>query len=405
MKKGIILIMFIFSSILLLSCEKQDYKRIIVEDNIGVESKSPLEASSFGQIYLEVDSSDYFYPSFYHKGEIYGYLKKRNGNDPNSRKYLYKLDINNRLTETLKENMNFKLGSKNFVFLKEQVYFIDYTKRSRATPIPELSKIISELRQKRKESQYKIAYASGSDIYLIIYEISLDGKITDVFLYDLELKNLYRDINNSGYGDICYVHELNSLIWIDQMDFKMYKVQLENNYYTLKEYIDLGVNEDIDKVRGIMKNGYELILLHDVILGNKDDWNLKETSAITSFNFKTNQYDHLFSKPLDKNLYMEYLGQGIFIAESFDIFGEYIEITERSIYYQNYNELIQVYNESFQDTSQQFYPEMNVVVDETGNEIFSTREINKIIGGIPVTKSIIYQRINIVLPNMNLKPN
>jgi hypothetical protein len=301
--------------------------------------------------------------------------------------------------------MNFKLGSKNVVFLEEQVCFIDYTKRSRATPIPELSKIISELRQKRKESQYEIVYASGSDRYLVVYELSLDGEITDIFLYDLELQSLYKDSNNIGYGDICYVYDLKSLIWIDQKDFKIYKVQLENNYYTLEEYIDLGVNEDIDKVRGVMKNGYELILFHDVRLGNKDDWNLKVTSAITTFNFKTNQYDHLFSKPLDKNLYMEYLGQGVLIAENFDIFGEYIEITERSIYYQNYNELIQVYNERFQDTSQQIYPEMNVVVNESGNEIFSTREIKKIVNGIPVTKSVIYQRINIFGPSRNLKPN
>ena len=405
MKKRIIIIVFIFSLNFLIGCEKQAYKRIIVEEDVGLTMEAPVDPSVFGQVHLDLDNNDYFYPDFYHRGLIYGYFKKGHASDSTPRKYLYTLDINNKLAETTKENTNFKQGSKNVVFLEGEAYYIDYTKRSKATPIPELTKLISELKQNRREIQYEIAYASGSDRYLVIYEITLDGQIRDIFLYDLELQSLYKDINKSGYGDICYVNEFSSLIWIDQKDFKIYKVQLKDNNYTLEEYIDLEVNEDIDRLRGIMKNGYELILFHDVRLGNKDDWDLKETSAITSFNFRTNQYYHLFIKPTDKNLYMEYLGQGVLISESFDVFGDYIEITERSIYYQNNNELTQVYNESFQDRSQQIYPEMNVVVNESGNEIFSTREIKKIVNVIPVTKSVIYQRINIFGPSRNLKAN
>ncbi|TAH63466.1 MAG: hypothetical protein EWM50_02625 [Gottschalkiaceae bacterium] len=404
MKKRIILLVFIFSIIFLLSCEKQGYKRIIVEEDVGLERESPIDPSIFGQVYLDIDRIDYFYPAFYHRGEVYGYLKKGHGNDSIGRRYLYKLDINNKLTETLKESIDFKQGSNKVGFIEDQVYTIDYIAGNKATPLPKLSKIINELREDEKGNQYEISYVSGSNRYLVINEISPNGEIANIFLYDLAQQMFYKNYNNR-YGDICYVFELGSLIWIDQKDFKIYKIQLTNNYYNLEEYIDLGTDEDISRVRGIMKNGYELILLHDVRLGNKDDWNLMGTSAVTSYNFETNGYVNLFNKSIDENLYIEYLGHGIFISESFDIFRDYIEITERRIYYHNYTELVLVYNEELQEKSQQIYPEINVIVNVAENEIFSTKEIKKMIDGIPVTKSVIYQRINIFRPNRSLKPN
>lgn len=398
MKKRIIFTVFTFSLVFLLGCGKQDYKRIIVEENVGLEREATLiEPSTPGQIYLEIDSNDYFYPAFYHRGGIYGYLKKGHGNDLIGRKYLYKLDVSNKLTETIKENIDFKPGSNNVGFMKDQVYMIDYINKNKITRIPELSQIINELRENGKGNQYEVSYVSGSNRYLVINEISSNGEITNVFLYDIDRQMFYKNDNDNRYGDICYVYHLRSLIWIDQKDFNIYKVQLKNNYYTLEEYIDLGVYKDINRVRGIMKNGYELILFHDLRMGNKDDWNLMETSAVTSFNFKTSRYVYLFNKPIDENLYMEYLGKDIFIAEYFDIFEDYIEPTKRRLYYSNYAELIRVYDEKFQEKSQQLYPEINVITNEKGNEIFSTREIKKMINGIPTTKSVIYQRIKISL--------
>lgn len=420
MKKHIIFSIFIFSLIFLLSCEKQDYKRVIVEENVGLERETPIDSSIFGQVYLDIDSNDCFYPAFYYGGEIYGYLKKTQGNDPIGRKYLYKLATNHKLTETLKEIIDSRPGLNKAGFMEDKAYMIDYTMRSKPTTIHELSRIINELRENEKENKYEISYVSGSNRYLVINEISSNGEITNVFLYDLVQQLFYKN-NIDRYGEIFYVFELKSLIWIDQKDFKIYKIHFENDHYTLEEYMDLGIDEDISRVRGIMKNGYELILLHDVRLGNKKDWNLMRTAAVTSYNFETKQYVHLFNKsfdknlhvvhlengvftiessdlsnkPIDENLYIEYIGNGIFIEESFDIFSDYIELTKRRIYYYNRTKPILVYDEEFQEKSQQIYPEINVLVNGTGNEIFSTREIKKIIDGVPVTKSVIYQRINV----------
>lgn len=405
MRKIIFLTIIIFTLILLMGCEQQNYKRIVVEENIGRKSETTIEPSVFGQIYLEVNNNDYFYPAFYNKGGVYGYLKKGQANDSIDRKYLYKLDVNNKLTETLKEVMDFKLGHNKVEIIEDQFYMIDYTKRNAKIKIPELSKAINELRENGKANLYEVSYVSGNDKYLIIDEISSDGEITNIFIYSLELQNLYKGNENNKNGDICYVHDLKSLMLIDHKTFKIYKIQLKNNNYTLEEYVDLGINEEVDKIRVAMKNNYELIFFHDVKLGNKDEWNLMGTSAIRIFNFRTNQYNHIFSKPIDENIYIEYLGQGVFIAEKFHIFNDYIELTERNIYFHDYIELVLVYNERFLERSQQVYPEMNVVVNEGGNELFSTREIKKMIDGISVTKGVIYQRINILRPNRNLKPN
>ncbi|SCG82881.1 hypothetical protein DW1_1309 [Proteiniborus sp. DW1] len=416
MKKTIVFIVFIFSLLLLLSCEKQDYKRIVVEENVELEGEAPVEPSSFGQVYLDLDSSNCFYPAFYYGDEIYGNLKKNHDKDISGKKYLYKLDVYNKISETLKESIDFRPGINKVGLIEDKAYMIDYTIRSKPTLINELSIIINELRE--NENQYEISYVSGSNRYLVINEMSSSGEVINVFLYDLVDNRFYKN-NTHRHGDICYIFELRSLIWIDQKDFKIYKIRFENDHYTLEEYIDLGIDEDISRVRGTMKNGHELILFHDIRLGNKENWNLMGTSVVTSYNFEKKEYTYLFNNSIDKSLnmanlknkssakessislsapideysYIEYIGNGFFIEESFDLFRDYIELTKRSIYYYKYTIPVLVYDEEFKEKSQQIYPEINVLVNEAGNEIFSTREIKKIIDGIPVTKDVIYQRI------------
>lgn len=398
MIKKTIYIILIFSLIFQLGCGKQDYKRITIEEDVGLERETLIEKSISGQIYLEIDSKDYFYPSFYHGGYIYGHIKRTNGNDPYDRKYLYKIDLNNKLTETIKENINSLQGPNPVDFIDDQVYAIDYTRRNNLKQIPELSNILNIHRENKEDYQYEISYASGSDNYLVIHELSKKSKLMNIYLYDIELEEFYIKEHDNRHGDICYVEYLKSLIWIDQKDFKIYKVLLKDGFYTLEEYIDLGVDKDINRVRGIMKNNFEIILLHDSRLSNNDEWNLMETCAITSYHFRTDKHVHLFKKPIDENLYIEYLGQNIFIVETFDIFKDYIEITKRRLYYCNYKELNMVYNEEFQEKSQELYPEIRVVTNKDGDEIFSTREIKKIINGIPTTKSVTYQRIKLFVP-------
>lgn len=402
MIKRMIYLLLIFSLIFQLGCRKKDYKRIIVEEDVGLESEKETIIEHFipGQVYLELDRKDYFYPLYYNNSEVYGDIKKVYGKDTLHRKYLYQVDTNNKLTETVKVNINYIPGYNSIGLIEYNVYTDNYSRRNNLWITSKISKEINLLKENNKESQYIVSYVSGSKKHLTIVEVSTSGNLNNIYLYDISREELYTNEKGNIHGDFCYVEDLQSLIWIDQKDYKIYKVSLKDGYYVLEEYIDLEVDEDIDRVRGIMKNSYELILFQDSRLNNKDEWDLMETSLITCLNLRNYQYEYLFKKPTDENLYIEYLGQDIFIEENFNVFEDYIEIIKRKLYYHDHNGLSLIYNEEYQEKSQQPYPDIKVVINSNGNEIFSTREIRKIIDDIPITERIIYQRIKLTLSNI-----
>ncbi|NLK44185.1 MAG: hypothetical protein GX300_07325 [Tissierellia bacterium] len=240
-----------------------------------------------------------------------------------------------------------------------------------------------------------MTYVTGSENYILVHEYSPNNKLIKTYIYDLDLNKTYIKLSEKKYGEVVYVRDLNSLIWIDQEDFKIYKINLINKHYVLEEYMDLGVDEGIDRVRAYINNGYELVLLFDSKIGNKENWDLMETREVRSYRFRNSEYQTLFKKSTDKNLYMEYLGDNILISETFEVLDDYIEITERQVFHYDYKDLYPIYSEAFMERSQQLYPEINVIASRTSNEMFSTREIKEIIDGIPVTKRVIYQRIKL----------
>ena len=74
MKRMFFLILSV-GMIILSSCVKQNYKRIIAEEDVEWGREVIVDTSVPQEIYLELASSDIFYPSFYHKGYIYGHIK------------------------------------------------------------------------------------------------------------------------------------------------------------------------------------------------------------------------------------------------------------------------------------------------------------------------------------------
>lgn len=394
MKKMFFLILSI-GMIILSSCVNQSYKRIVAEEGVEWGRETVVLDSAPYEINLELASSDIFYPSFYHKGYIYGHIKKLHGEDPIDRKYLYRIDVNNKISETIKENINFLTGSTPIGLVDNQVYTVDYSRGNKISPLTNLSLLLNNNRNYKLENQYKITYVSGSENYILVHEYSPNNKLIKTYIYDLILNKLYEKLSEKKYGEVVYVRDLNSLIWIDQEDFKIYKISFINDHYVLEEYMDLEVDEGVDRVRAYINNWYELVLLFDSKIGNREDWDLMETREIRSYKFRTKENQTLYKKSTDKNLYMEYLGDNIFLSETFEVLGDYIEITERQAYHYNYKDLYLIYSELFKERSQQFYPEINVIASRTSNEMFSTRKIKEIIDGIPITKRVIYQRIKL----------
>ena len=393
MKRMFFLILSV-GMIILSSCVKQNYKRIIAEEDVEWGREVIVDTSVPQEIYLELDSNDIFYPSFFHKGYIYGHLRRLHGNDHMERKYLYRIDVYNKISETIKENFNDLPGLKPIGLIDDQIFTVDYSRGNRLYTLPLLSTLLTSNRNYRAENNYEMSYVTGNDNYIVIYEFRPNKKLNNIYIFDIELGKLYVKLTDKNHGEIVYLKDLNSLVWIDQEDFKLYKIDLINGYYTLSEYMDLELDEGIDRIRAYINNGYELILLFDSRIGNKE-WDLMETVEIRSYRFRTKQSLTLFKKVTDNNLYFEYLGDNIFVSEGFEVLAHHIEITERQAYYYNYKKLNLIYSEIFKEKSQQLYPEIKVIASRTSNEMFSTREIKEIIDGVPITKRVIYQRIKL----------
>ena len=150
------------------------------------------------EINLELASSDIFYPSFYHKGYIYGHIKKLHGEDPIDRKYLYRIDVNNKISETIKENINFLTGSTPIGLVDNQVYTVDYSRGNKISPLTNLSLLLNNNRNYKLENQYKITYVSGSENYILVHEYSPNNKLIKTYIYDLILNKLYEKLSEKN---------------------------------------------------------------------------------------------------------------------------------------------------------------------------------------------------------------
>lgn len=397
-KKTIYLILSI-SLFILSACESQNYKKIIAEEKVELGREFVVDDSVPDEVSLELDSNEIFYPSFFYNGYIYGHIRRINGDDLIKRKYLYRIDVYNKITETVKENLNNMSGVRPIGFIDDEVYTVDYSRRNKINQIRNLSILLNENKKSTIGRQYVVSYALGSENYIIIHKYSSEMKLNDIYIYDLGSNRIYKRLSDKRYGEIAYIKDLNSLIWIDNEDFKIYKIDFINGYYTLNYLMDLDIDENTDRIRAYINNGYELMLLFDSKVVDDKKWDLMETTEIRSYNFRNNQSLTLFTKTDEKKLYFEYLGDNFFLSENFKVLDGYIEVIERKAYYYNYKELNQIYLEIFKEKSQQFYPEINVIASRSGNELFSTREIKEIIDGVPITKKVIYQRIKFDLMN------
>lgn len=405
MKKRIMyIIIFIYLMILQTGCSKERYKKVVIEEDVNRGSYELIELMATGQIHLELKKGDYFYPLFYDMGEVYGYIGRSQGPSDigDHRQYLYKIDKGNKLAETSREYLNSLPNTQAIGFEKNIALIIDYKKDSIPMIIPELTYEIIKLKENNKKKSYNIDMVSGNDNFIIISEGSYDNRGNDkrkVYLYNIKDKKFYRPGNDIMDGEICYVDILESLIWMDQQDFKIYKVVLEEGSFILEEYIDVGIEDKASRVRAVMKNGNEMVILQDRIVSKEGSYrnsHLYETNLVTKFDFSTNQYDYVFRKPTVNNIYIEYMGHDMLLVEEFDLVDDkYIVPTTRSLYRMVGRVVNLIYQEKLKEVSEQFYPTNRIVISENGKEIFSAREIINIEKGKIVTKDVIYQRINI----------
>lgn len=315
----------------LIGCEKKEQetvKRIVIESDVR-ETELNLENINYkgtGEIVnFKLDKGEYFYPSFYHEGEIYGYISKgigqrakggiHNSTAEPTREYLYKVGKNNTLIETSKEAIGSAGGHEKllgFAYEKgDKAFSIDYRKEDKPREIPELTTIIKEL----KGESEKIYSMSECGDYVIIRESESYYAKGKIYFYDMKNKKLYekKDEGDKSVKDFFYVDSLKSIISIDK-NLKIYKLKFEDKYCHLEEYFNLSGKRYTDNVKAIMINSDEMIIFEEKNITDLKSW-YNELISISKFNFKTNQYNILFEAPREVSMSIRAIKNNILIIE------------------------------------------------------------------------------------------
>ncbi|WP_312907317.1 hypothetical protein [Tissierella praeacuta] len=432
MNKKIILITIILGlTIGLAGCKEDNVKRVVIQDDVNINNKedgssknyenskavnsNPIEDITSKSIEFPLDEGYYFYPSFYYQGEVYGYIWEGNGikeyvsnrREEAQMEYLYKIDKGNNLIKTSKMYHNYiqvnsqayPRGTKFIQFVKDVVFTVDYKSEDIPRPWPELTDVVNKL---KGDSDYKLYFIESvleNENYLVIREI-LNNSESDwkqkKYIYDIENKKLHKMKNEERNGEIYYVNALQSLVWVDDEDFKIYKIIFKGGYYDLEEYIDLNRYGKADRIRAEMKSDDEMILFMDVNINRS----YFETKYIDKFNFRTNQYNPLFEVPDEVNICSEYIGHDILLIEEFKKEEDSnIEIPVKRYFKQiRNNEMNTIFEEEIKKESKQWYLNNWIVISEDGEEIFDAIEINKI-NDVITTEKMIYQKYHIKYSN------
>ncbi len=432
-KKMIYVVMILSLTTQLIGCggkSEESVKRIVLESDVrdqklGEKNNNPKVTVE--KINLKLDEGDYFEPAFYHEGEVYGNIDKGFGvigsldkateSHPIAgymKDYLYKVDENINLEKTSKEVFD-RVGRSKMVGFKlledDKVFSIDYKKEDKIKEIPELTKIINELKERSEyDSTCHIRLNSDNENYVEIY-ITIASNKEKLYLYDMKSKKLY-DVHDKEYekngclNTLHYVDSLQSLMWISK-DLKVYKLKLEKenaffeSYINLDKYIGTNKKDKIDNVSGVMINSDEMLIFQDEYINEQGPYlyyPLYRTISISKFNFKTNQYRVLFEVPDDINMWAKYIGNNMLDIEEFKQNEKNMESIipiNRYIKEIRNDELNVIYKEKIKDEGETSYPNVYSALSEDGTELFLARHLTKFEDDTVKTKDIVYKKYTI----------
>lgn len=401
------LIILICLIIIPIGCSKESYKEIVIEEDVIEDNTLLTQPIATGQVQLKLEKEAIFHPLYYLVGEVYGYIGMGDNisEADKIRRYLYKIDRLDNLGETSREYTNFLLSQQDIQLEIGLATITDDKDHNIPGVLLDLNYRVSKLKEKNVNYSYEVSAVLGNNDFVIIREKDEKSR-KKVYIYDNKGKNLYSPSNDIEDGVICYVRALDALVWVDQQDFKIYKVilkdlpfYLKEGFFNLEEYIDLDIGDKTSRVRVEMKNIQEMILFQDRLISDEgiyEDEHLYETNLVTKFDFSTNKYDYVYRKPTENHIYIEYLDQNILVVEEFELVDDiYIIPKFRRIFRMAGRVVNLIYLEEFEEKSEQFYPTNEIIINKDGREIFSTRTITYVENNKEIIRSVIYQRIDI----------
>lgn len=408
----------------LIGCEKKEQenvKRIVLESDVRKPELNleNINYKGWGEIVdFKLDKGDYFYPAFYHEGEMYGYISKgigqvtkggiHNSTGEPTREYLYKVGKDNTLIETSKEAVDCMRGYKKllgFAYGKgDLVFSIDYEKEDKPREIPELTAAIKELKGE-SENVYSMSECGN---YVIIRESEPYDAESKIYFYDMDNKKIYekKDEEDIKFNNFYYVDSLKSVMCIGK-DLKLYSLKFEENYYYLDEYLNLNDKGYMNNVEAVMINGDEMLIFEEESITDVELWKDKLIS-ISKFNFKTNQHNILFEAPREVIMNIREIKNNILIMEELkekdgDMVpikryfkkvdgNNLITLSEQNSEDDNWDAIFQDEFRKREETNRVLYW---ILISEDEREMIFTIQLTNLKNGVETTKDIIHKKYKI----------
>lgn len=429
MKKKIGITIVFFTLLISASCNglvhRNRLEKVILEENVqsALVREEQVKIKS-QQLDLKLPEGEYFSPAFYLNEEIYGTVDMGINTIQTIEQFpvggvlkekLYKLGSSNNLMETSKKVFSHVYYPKMIAYEENsrsdietgKLLTIDYSKNDEPK---EMKALDSYLRSQDALGNNTFIYEKAvneSESYLIIRTI-IPGKGWTLYFYDQQKNKLYKRTGNVLNQEcIIYIDALKSFLWIDQ-DMKCYKVVFNEDEYDYVEYMDLKpfLNDSSEKNTNERKafieiSSEEILIETKVLLRNDGYFNfhpIYETKSLSIFNFKTNQFQELFSAGEEQHMNISYaansesLGGKLLIIDEFQYDNGYISPKERYLKTIVDGELSTLFREDISGEGKTLSPFVRAVVSDNGKEMFLVKDITDIADNVEKTMNVIYKK-------------
>lgn len=362
------------------ACTAKEEKKIILQESV---TKNILELENglykegkVEKIELYLEEGDYFIPSYYENGEVYGHIGwgegvARSSKEVREKRYplhgmikanLYKIGRENKIEETSR-------GAEE-VFVKSD---------------NELQSVIDGLLEKYDgTSVNSVNNISERYASIVINMGRWKGKYK-AFLYDREEKNIYfNDEHEIEYttspnsfkhrNSFKYIEGIDAIIYVDNT-LTSYKVKLDGNSYSLEKYANFGKVDILESFSIASINEYEILITnYKCILkgGGYESDPLEEITSIHKYDFDTNQLTTLFEKQEGTTVDGYYVGENIYIIEEFKVQEKNILPLKRYFYEVKEDGMKLILEENIENEGERNHPGGLAKVSEDGKEIFMT---------------------------------
>jgi hypothetical protein len=429
MKKiiGIALVLFtlLVSGIYYAREQEWSMKKVVLQENVHADLINEKQINvKVEEVGLKLAEGEYFSPAFYVGEEIYGDIDigisvlqslEKFPVGGSLKQYLYQLEKDNTLKETSKKVFAHVYLSKMIAYEDNhgvnsevrKLYAIDYLKEDEPTEMNELDELIKTTGTIGYNTFMSEIVIDEDTTYIQITSY-LPDKGWVLYFYDVQKNRLYKrtgDVLNQT--NPIYINALKSFVWIDK-DFKCYKVVFTEDEYDYVEYLDLKPylkasfdTTSKEKTLFISSSDEEIII--ETQIPFREDGYFKyhptyKTKSLSTFNFKTNQFQELFLAKEGQNINVNYSGSidaaggKLLIIDEFEDDNGFISPKERFFKAIVNDELYTIYKEDIRGEGKTLSPFIRAIVREDGKEIFLEKHITVMEDNIETTKDVVYKR-------------